>query len=168
MEDELKMSREDRFEAPREAPSVEIPKPPDRVDHVDVDDESYGDFLCPICYEFYGRVNIYQCSTGHSLCHVCAYNLDPRKCPQCRENLTGRNHGLEAAVQNLLVHLVVPEPREAKQVEVYREAEAQVEQVEVVPAEPVEVAAEAEKVETVWGPLFCCFSWRRRRATQAG
>nr|QBK86730.1 MAG: C3HC4 type zinc finger protein [Marseillevirus LCMAC103] len=78
-------------------PPLQIPAPPEAKD-------DYGEvaeaFTCGICFECFGAQRIYQCASGHSMCHKCAYKLPgPRKtCPTCRAPLTGRNIGLENAM----------------------------------------------------------------------
>ena len=73
-----------------------------------IDDPALNDFNCPICFEFYGAARIYNCGEGHSLCHACAYKLAPRKCPQCKKPLCGRNVALEHAVDGLAKFLQNP------------------------------------------------------------
>ena len=85
-------------------PPVDIPPPP-AAPNVEMEGEGFDDFSCPVCFEFFGSCRIFQCSAGHSLCHACAFALDPKLCPQCRASISGRNIALEGAVRSLLLHL---------------------------------------------------------------
>ncbi len=103
----FELERDRALEVARQAEDrapVDIPPPP-AAPKVEMDGEGFDDFSCPVCFEFFGSSHIFQCSAGHSLCHTCAFALDPTLCPQCRANISGRNIALEGAVQNLLSHL---------------------------------------------------------------
>ncbi|CAK1595955.1 unnamed protein product [Parnassius mnemosyne] len=53
---------------------------------------------CPVCLETMSAP-IFQCQSGHSLCHSCSKNLCPAICPICRQPMTQmRNWQLEEII----------------------------------------------------------------------
>ena len=64
--------------------------------------------ICRICSEFIGS-SIFQCSSGHFFCELCAQRLD--NCPSCRVTLPRggiRSRGLEDII-NLLPSILCPQ-----------------------------------------------------------
>ena len=58
---------------------------------------------CPVCLtEMLPPVRIWQCSSGHAVCHTCKRNPNiNKKCPTCRQAIIGRATVLEKMASSL-------------------------------------------------------------------
>ncbi|XP_074106547.1 uncharacterized protein LOC141532208 isoform X2 [Cotesia typhae] len=79
--------------------------PSDSNDHVVILRKSWCDYFeleveCPVCYDI-PEGNIFQCTEGHSFCHICVKKVDV--CPLCDSKFTGtRNRVLEKLIPKII------------------------------------------------------------------
>ncbi|CAG5078790.1 Similar to sinah: Probable E3 ubiquitin-protein ligase sinah (Drosophila melanogaster) [Cotesia congregata] len=78
---------------------------PDSDDPVVILRKSWCDYFefeveCPVCYDI-PEGNIFQCTEGHSFCHICVKKVDV--CPLCDSKFTGtRNRVLEKLIPKII------------------------------------------------------------------
>jgi len=56
---------------------------------------------CPVCYSNLAGKRLFQCASGHHVCHECKANPQLKVCPTCRGKLVGRATNMEQLLANL-------------------------------------------------------------------